>query len=157
MIGALKAWLIGILAAALGLSLLEAVTPRGATKGVMKITGGLVVLLVLLQPLSGVRLADLEWNYRVQEEALDLQIAQYRTDYLNEMETIIAEKTAAYILDKASQLGISCRAEVETQMQNGVPVPFSVQMDIPKEESLAAWIEVELGIREEQQYWEDKT
>ena len=155
MISVLKSWLIGILAAALGLSLLDAITPRGAIKGVMKVTGGLVIFLALWQPLSAVSLDDLEWKYREQAEALDREIARYRGDYLDEMENIIAEEVAAYISDKAAQSGIRCRVKVETEMQDAIPVPASVWFDIPKEEALAAWIANELGIDADRQYWEE--
>ena len=155
MISILRRWLTGILAAALGLSLLEAITPRGASKGIMKVTGGMVIFLVLLQPLSTVKLDDLEWKYRLQEETLDRQIEQYRVGYINEMEIIIAEKTAAYISDKAAQMGISCRAEVRTETHDAIPVPVLVRINTPKEDTLSAWMEDELGISADQQYWEE--
>lgn len=155
MIAGFSTWLMGILAASLVLSLLEAVTPHGAIKGVMKLTGGVVILLVLLQPLTTFRLEELEWRYQLQEETLEQQIMRYRDGYLGEMEIIIAQKTAAYISDKAAQLGICCCAEVETELRNTVPVPVAVRLDVPRENSLSQWIENELGISREQQYWEE--
>ena len=59
----------------------------------------------------------------------------------------------AYIEDKTSSLGLSVRAEVQTALQGGVPLPDAVTLYGTKSAALSAYIVQELGIAEENQLW----
>jgi len=48
MMDGIRQWLLGILAAAMGLSLLYALLPKGAVRAAAKATGGLILLLAVL-------------------------------------------------------------------------------------------------------------
>ena len=48
MMDGIRQWLLGILAAAMGLSLLYALLPKGAVRAAAKATGGLILLLALM-------------------------------------------------------------------------------------------------------------
>ena len=65
----------------------------------------------------------------------------------------IAAQTQAYIEDKASSLGLSVRAEVQTALRDGVPFPDSVTLYGENSAALGAYIVQELGIAEENQLW----
>ena len=65
----------------------------------------------------------------------------------------IAAQTQAYIEDKASSLGLSVRAEVQTALRDGVPFPDSVTLYGENSAALGAYIVQELGIAEEKQLW----
>lgn len=156
MINVIKEWLLGVIAAAICLAILDAMMPKGAMKGIAKVTGGLAMFLVLLRPWTHLGLGDLNWRYQEYQQQIDGQIDMYREDYLQQMESIIESETGAYISKKAEQMGIACSAVVETAVENGVPVPTTVRMDIQKNDVLADWIEKELGISRVEQYWEDE-
>ena len=47
MMDGIRQWLLGILAAAMGLSLLYALLPKGAARAAAKATGGLILLLAV--------------------------------------------------------------------------------------------------------------
>ena len=49
----LREWLLGVTAAALAVALAQALTPEGTVKKLLRITGGLVLLLAVVRPLKG--------------------------------------------------------------------------------------------------------
>lgn len=53
MVEILRGWLLGLVAAALILTVLRALVPKGSIRPVARVTAGLVLLLVLLRPLAG--------------------------------------------------------------------------------------------------------
>lgn len=150
----LKEWIFTIIAAAICLAILGAFVPKGAIRSIAKMTGGLVMFLVVLRPLTGNMLPGELEAFENCRENVDEQIEHYRQGYLQEMETIIAQRTGAYISEKAEQLGIACEIQVKTEVKDEIPVPSSVTLHAPREERLARWIEQEIGIGEEAQYWE---
>ncbi len=154
MIEGLKAWLFGVIAAAMVLAVLYALVPKGALRAIAKVTGGLTLLVVLLRPVIGVNMERLEFRYEDYAAQIDEQIAQYRQLSQTQLEEIIERQTGAYISEKAEKWGVVCSVQVETQMQDGVPVPSSVRMGAVRHEALSQWIAQELGISEAQQYWE---
>ena len=153
MIDALKEWLLAVISAAVCLAVLDALIPKGAIRGIAKVSGGLVMFLVMVQPWQQLDPTDWEMKYETYQQQIDDQVGQYRETYREQMEVIIEEETGAYISEKAESMGVMCRAEVETALEDGVPIPASVRLDAARDEVLALWIEQELGIAEAQQYW----
>lgn len=154
MIDTIRQWLLAIITAAICLAVLDAMTAKGAAKRIGKAAGGLVMFLVLLQPLHRLDLTALEGKYADYQVQLDEEIGDYTQLYRQQLALVIEEDTAAYISEKAASFGLACRAEVTTQIQDGVPVPHSVRMSVPRNETLAQWMERELGIPQDRQYWE---
>lgn len=150
----LKAWIFAIMAAAICLTVLDALVPKGTMRSIAKMTGGLVMFLVVLRPLTGGKLPEALWEYDSCRQSVNDQIDTYRESYLQEMEAIIEERTGAYILEKAAQMGFVCTVRVEAEPENGVPIPSSVTLNIPKNDDFALWIEQEIGIGETKQIWE---
>ena len=107
---------------------------------------------------------------QLDEDALSGILTEYRVtaeDYGNVLmeknnflyKTIIEENTAAYILDKAEELGISCRAEVVFAYDNtGNPYPEEVRLfgnwTEEQREKFSDLLETELGIPPQRQYFE---
>ena len=76
-------------------------------------------------------------------------------------QTIIAENTAAYIVDKAEEMGIFCQAEVTLSYdEDGVPCPWEVTArgDWTDEarEALARLLEDDLGVPPQRQHYEER-
>ena len=142
-----RTWLFGIVAAAMALALLYALVPKGALLTVAKCTGGLIMLLVVIRPLLALDLNGLQVGYEEWERTIQQQTDDYTAANQQEMEVIIQQETVAYISEKA--------AEVTCQLQDGVPFPVEVTMDIPKNAALSRIIAEDLGIDEAHQRWRE--
>lgn len=150
-----RTWLFGIMAASMALSILYALVPKGALLTIAKCTGGLVLLLVLLRPLLTLAPGELHLQYEEWEQTIQQQTETYTAANQQEMETLIQEETAAYISEKAAQLGLTCHPEVICQIRDGVPFPVEVTLDIPKNTALSQVIKSDLGIDEAYQRWQE--
>lgn len=112
MIALIRQWIVGITCAAIIGALAEGVMPKGGAKKAGRLAVGLLLMLAVLRPLAEVDLDTLsgelaDWRLRAEGfgEILD-------TEDKTLIKTIIEERTAAYISDKARELGVSCTAEV---------------------------------------------
>ena len=155
MIQMLKEWLFGLVAAAMLLAMLNALLPKRVFYAIGKVTGGLILMLVLLRPILGLRWDDLSGKYRDYELQIELQTEAYTQENYQQMADIIEQRLNAYIWETAAQMGLDCEAEVETQLRDGVPYPVSVTLYSDYHEGLSDRIFRELGIAPEQQHWED--
>ena len=155
MIQMLKEWLFGLVAAAMLLAMLNTLLPKRVFQAIGKVTGGLILMLVLLRPILGLRWDDLSGKYRDYEQQIEQQTEAYTRENQREMENIIEQRLNAYIWETAAQMGLDCKAEVETQLRDGVPYPVSVTLYREDHEELSNRISQELGIAPEQQRWED--
>ena len=72
MVEILRGWLLGLVAAALILTVLRALVPKGSIRPVARVTAGLVLLLVLLRPLAGLGGGSLRVRYDEQAAHLGL-------------------------------------------------------------------------------------
>ena len=150
-----RTWLFGIVAAAMVLSILYALIPKGALLTIAKCTGGLVMLLVVLRPLLTLDMDSLRWQYEAWEGAIQQQTEAYTDANRQEMAALIHPETAAYISEKAAALGLTCHPEVVRQERDGVPLPVEVTLDIPRNPALAEVIGTDLGIGEDCQHWQE--
>lgn len=157
MIGAVREWLASIVVVALLLSVSQALIPAGTMRKIASFTGGLVLLTALLRPVLGADLERLHLDMGDYEAAIEARRAELEVGGKEAMAELIEERTAAYISDKATALGLSVEAWVETETgEDGVPVPVSVRLRGPRSEELAAYIEGELGIPRERQVWHER-
>lgn len=68
----LQGWLLGLTAAALAVSLLTAMLPKGETiRRIAGLAGGLILLLAVVQPLLRVRWEELTWRYETYQREMD--------------------------------------------------------------------------------------
>lgn len=161
MMGFVRSWLLGVTAAALVLALAEALAPEGSVKKVCRLAGGMALLLAaagpVLEALDGNLLAGAVegWRDRSQRYERELEENNERL-YL----AIIEEETAAYVMDKARELGFECAAEVTYGYdENGVPCPWEVaargQWAPEQRARLERLLEEELGVPARRQYYEE--
>lgn len=154
MIQLLKEWLLGLVAAAMLLSVLNALLPKRMFRGIGKVTGGLILLLVLVRPVLGMQWKELSGKYYDYELQIDRQTEVYMQENQQQMESIIERELNAYVCETAAQMGLDCEADVETQWLDGAPHPVSVTLYTDYNEALSNRIFRELGITPEQQCWE---
>ena len=149
----LRSWLLSVTACAVLISIAQQLANDGAMKKIVRFVGGMVLMLTMLRPLLSLSfdLPALDGeSYREAVEALKETLSAEQEDALRER---IAAQTQAYIEDKASSLGLSVRAEVQTALRDGVPFPDSVTLYGENSAALGAYIVQELGIAEENQLW----
>ena len=155
---ALRDWVLGVAAAAILAALAQTLMPEGPVKRVGKLTCGLVLLAAVLRPLplfdpgAGQRWLE---GYFQQVEQIESGLEQDRQEQLK---AVIEEKAAAYILDKAAQLGLSCTVSVECRLdETGTPLPAAAFIrgaaTGDARDRLSAAIAGELGIPVQEQYF----
>lgn len=129
MMEGLRGWLLTVIYACLLCALAGALMPRGPARRAGSLVCGLVLLCAVLSPLPGLRLEEGRlWleeylaGVERREQALEEQVGQ-------EMKAVIEEEYAAYIVDKARQLGIACRARVSCRADGeGLMLPEQVEV-----------------------------
>lgn len=156
----IRNWILGVTCAAMLVAVADSVTPPGTVKKLAKLTGGLVLLLAVIRPLMGLdyqslSLALAENRFEWEEDAAGKGSA-LGTDL---MKSIIAERTGAYILDKANALGVRCAVEVECAVgEENLPYPVSVcitgKLTQSQRETLEREIEADFAIPADQQLYE---
>ena len=157
MIGAVRAWLTSVVLVSVLLSAVQSLIPPGSVRKAANFTGGLILLLVLLQPVLGMDLEDLHLDFSDYQAAMEERQADLADMQTETMASIIAERTQAYILDKAGELGVDVTVQVETAAgEDGVPVPWSAELTGERSESLSSYLETELGIPAERQVWHER-
>ncbi len=160
MMEGIREWLLGLIAAAIALTVLRAVLPEGSVKKVAGITGGLVLVVMLLRGAGAIRLPALPDAYEEYARQIDQQLQSYQKSQRQQMETLIAQRTGAYISDKAQALGLSVQAQVEVRWDGETPEIYWVTLDMPYHAALSEEIAQELGVAKERQSWqaaEEKT
>lgn len=154
MMAGIKSWLLGIVLTAFAAALAQQIAPRGKEAAMVRLVGGLLLVLAFLRPLGAVNwdtLALPAGNFSARSENAE---EDYREKQQEELSAIIAEKTAAYIWDKASALGGDYRVTVSVSAgEGGVPLPRSVTIAGPYSRELSDWMERELGLGAAEQNW----
>lgn len=157
MITAIREWMTAVVTVTMLLSVAQSLIPEGSIRKIASLTCGLILLLVLLQPVLQTDLSNLQINMddyaaAIQERQTELQAVEQ-----TERTTLIAGKTQAYILDKAKELGLDVEVHVTTALgEDGVAYPDTVDVDGAWSSELANVIEQDLGIPQERQVWHEQ-
>jgi stage III sporulation protein AF len=159
MTGAVGQWVLALVAVALVVALLDALTPEGSARRVMRLAGGLLLLVIMLRPLN--TLVGMDFSALVEEFAQ--QDSEQETDLEDTnrelLESLTVQSTQAYIQRQGELLGVECRATVTCQWQEDLPIPWEVElMGHWTEESqtaLSARIAEDLGIGLEHQSYKE--
>lgn len=157
----MRQWIIGITCGAMLCAVLQVFLPKGGLEKAGRLAGGLVLLIVTVQPLVGLdydSLARSLTEYRLIESGYSEDLTEMSGSLLKE---IIEERTEAYILDKAEAIGFECEASVTYDWDGeGVPYPSAVRIvssaDAEQERRLAQVIEADLGVPADRQIYERK-
>lgn len=148
-----RQWLLGVVACSLAVTISTRLAGEGKTGGLVRFTGGLLLLCAMLRPLAQLELPETGWNmggYRAAVAQLELELRGERENTLSDS---ISERLASYIEDKAGSLGMEVRATVAMELRNNVPVPVGVTLRGEYSAELADYVERELGIAQEKQTW----
>ena len=161
MTGLVRQWLLGVACTALVMAVADSLAPDGSVKKICRLAGGLALLLAAVSPLirldSGMLSNALEGHQALLQSYEETLKEQNNLFY----QTIIEESTAAYIVDKAEEMGIFCQAEVTFSYdEDGVPCPWEVTArgDWTDEarEALERLLEDDLGVPPQRQHYEER-
>ncbi len=151
----MRDWILGLAGAAVFCAVCSAVTPEGSVKRVQKLLCGVVMALSLISPLAELDMSGYSLNLaRCRQQAEEIAAsAQEISDSLSR--SFIEERCAAYILDKARQLGsepgaVTVRAQWSAE---GVWYPVEAVIGAEFDAGLSEKIEEELGIPKKNQHW----
>jgi hypothetical protein len=161
MIGVIKSWVLGVAAAAFIAGIAISLVPQGKMRRVVSLVCGFMTIAVMLGPLKEFDFGSYssylsEFQSRTENIGAELANENERL-----IKAIIEERSAAYILDKATQLEISdLKVTVVTKAGDGdYPYPWSVELGGEATEqqkrSLGRYMEAELGIPAERQHWSE--
>lgn len=155
----LRNWLIGIVAAAMLVSVLDTLLPKGGAGKIAKLAGGLVLLLAVVQPLLQLSEEDIGAGWEGYKEELSQYSSDLEVAEENLMEGLIAQQSATYIQDKAMTMGITCTAQVETYPdEDGTLLPYAIvitgDLTQGEQEQLTQIIATDLAIPAERQSYQ---
>ena len=152
----MRSWLLGIVLTSLAGGLARQLAPQGKEQAMVRLIGGLLLTLAILRPLAGQDWERLDLKLGGFASQAEEQAQAYRKNQQDAFSAIIAEKTGAYIWDKANQLGLDCTVTVTAAVgENGLPLPVSAVIRGPYSEALARCIEEEVGIPAEKIIWQE--
>jgi len=134
----------------------DSLMPPGAVKRVGQLVCGLVLMCAVLTPLIGLDPALGERWMQGYFAELEQDKKMLESQVEQEMKVIIERECAAYISDKAAELGAECRARVTCRTgEDGLPIPWEAEVTgLPEgavRKKLVGLIREELGIPEQRQ------
>ena len=161
MTGLIRQWLLGVVCTALVMAVADSLAPEGSVKKVCRMAGGLALLLAAAGPiirLDGGMLSSVLEGHQALLQGYEETLEEQNNLFY---QTIIEENTAAYIVDKAEEMGIFCQAEVTLSYdEDGVPCPWEVTArgDWTDEArvALARLLEDDLGVPPQRQHYEER-
>ena len=156
MMALLQTWLFSLTAVSLLLAVAEALVTQESIRRVLRLAGGVLMILVLLRPVAQIDLEDLALSLEdYRREAEELR-ETYQTRQQEDLAAGIEEELASYIWDKARELGLDCQVRVSVEAgAEGALLPSAVAVDAPYNAELSAVIQEELGVPREKQTWRE--
>ena len=153
---AVRAWLEAVVLVSMLLAVAESLIPEGTIRKIAGFTGGVILLITLLRPLAGGSDSRLRLELDRYTAAIETRQAELTEMGNTALADGIAEKTEAYILDKAASLGLTVRVTIRTEPgEDGVPRPDAAVVTGPYSKALAEYMERELGLSQERQVWHE--
>ena len=152
MIAAVRGWLTSLIYTAMVVAVAEHIVPSGGLKKIVSLTGGFLLLMMMVKPLERVDLDFMTFDYDGYAQTVEERREELEQEQTQKLRMLIEEQTAAYISDKARRLGLECRVTVRCKVgEEGVPYPDSVVVDGVGSEELGKWMAEELDIPTERQ------
>ena len=158
MIGAVRSWLLAVISVSLLCAVAGALMPQGGVKRVGRLVCGLVLLAAVLSPLTELDVeAGQRWLASFMADVSG-QEAELRETVNSQMKTIIEQKYAAYIVDKATRLGLTCSARVECrETEEGLYLPVRAEVTgswtVGAQDRLSQVLSEDLGIPAQSQIY----
>ena len=157
----IRSWILSVTAAAMIIALAEALMPPGAVKRAAKLTGGLVLMLGILQPLVRMDYDELF----IAANGTGTLVSSYAQPLEGDdfLKILIEQELNAYVLDKAQSFGALCTVSIICALgENNVPYPERAIIggldEADAQRKMRLLLHDDLGIPyERQQYLDEET
>ena len=124
-----RAWLLSLIAVSLLCASAGALMPKGAVRQVGRLVCGLVMLAAILSPVARLDAAEGRRWLAGYFASVEQRRAGLEETVNNQMKHIIEGEYAAYIVDKAAELGLTCTVQVECQRSaEGLYLPVRTEV-----------------------------
>lgn len=152
----LRQYILTVICVATACGILQMLLSDGTAASLVKLISGLVVSISILSPL--IKEEIFQWDLRFEEIMSDSSavILQGEATASELIQKRIKEETEAYILTKASDMGVDIGLAVELGNEYpNVPEKLTIYGDVSPyvKRQLTATISKNLGIPEENQIW----
>ena len=142
---------MAVIAVSLLCAVADALMPAGAVRRVGKLVCGLVLLGAVLSPVAGLDVeSGRQWldGYLTSVRNREAELTE---TVESQMKGIIEQEYAAYIVDKAAQLGLTCTVRVTCRTEeDGLCLPCRVEVSglsgREEQEQLSQVIRQDLGV-----------
>jgi stage III sporulation protein AF len=119
----------------------------------------MVLLCTAISPVANLNLEGGQRWLEAYFAALDEEKGALEQTMDREMKVIIEDKYAAYIVDKAAQMGLSCTAQVWCRSdEDGLPLPWQTvvqgELTLEERETLTELIARDLGVPAQRQSYD---
>ena len=151
----LKCWLIAVVATVFLITAAERLTPEGGAKKILRLAAGLLLLIVLLRPFTGEPVPELPPDFRSFRTETERLRAEYEAENRFRTETLIREKTEAYIETRAAESGLSLRAETRILWNGEDPTIGGVVLRGERNADFEKVLAAALGIDKGSISWEE--
>lgn len=152
----LRAYLLAVSGAALLCGIINRFLGKERTGQLVKVLTGLLLVITIIQPLGNV-CTDFFEDFSIQlSDDAESAVALGEKQTQKALADIIKTESGAYILQKASELGIEVQVTVEVT-NSDIPTPVAVRITGAAapfaKTQLQSFIEQQLGISKENQQW----
>lgn len=157
LVDSVRGYLLSITAAAFICSIINALTPKDcAQRGIVRMMCGLFLAITAISPFTSIKINQFHNFWSDMRQESDQIVMQGESMANNAYCDIIKDRSEAYILDKASVMGLNI--EVEVTLSDTVPSsPYSVEIagaiSPYSKRKLQEMIANDLAIPEERQKW----
>lgn len=153
----MQEYLKQVISAAFMIAIVQSLVPKGFSCKVLTMACGLLLMLVLIQPVKKFNIQKFAALFSQQAIGMP-NYEQLQAENQENLLRLISEQTRTYILDKAAELSFTPKeVEVQVQMLEQYPYPHAVTISGMYTQSqrvkLTEWIENNLAIPEKNQTW----
>ncbi|MGN1030968.1 MAG: stage III sporulation protein AF [Butyricicoccaceae bacterium] len=149
MIAAFQHVIICITTAAIFLAVLMAFVPNGAIREIVRLAGGMVLILSLVTPLRNLRITEILHSMGEPESFSAEQTEQDAQEW---NQAYITEQIEHYISQKTQEMGIDCTVTILTEMKEdgialtGAEVTYHIAVDEAEKKKVEELMKDECGI-----------
>jgi len=149
-----KEYVLEILTVSLCCRILQQILPEHGGEELLHLVSGVLLTVVLLQPLTKLRLNDFLDLQQYLPESPDYLLAAGKETADVVKRQYINDRYEAYILDKAKAMGADILPEIQID-SSGIPVAAQIQgcMDPQIQNQLEKILITDMGITKENQQW----
>jgi len=155
----IRNWVIGLTATSFLTAIAIALTPKGRARAMTALVAGLVTIIALIAPILEFDYLAYAQNLAGFEASLELRVEEIQASQERLQASIISERSATYILDKAESVGlVDLDIYIQTRgSADGWAYPYAVFLTGTYTEeqrrTLEAYLTGTFGIPVERQIW----